>query len=60
MNKYSTLVNNLNTFGSDRGSITHTAMTTHQILDPISEKTHVKQIVIILKYLDSHMHSLTK
>lgn len=60
LDQYTTLVNDLNTFGSDRGSIAHTAMTTHQILDPISEKNRVKQIVISLKDLDADLHELMK
>lgn len=60
MNQYNTLVIDLDAFGADRGSIAHTALTTHQIIDPVSEKNRVMQILENLKDLDAEMYQLIK
>lgn len=59
LNSMNILVADLNTFGSDRGAIAHTAMKTHSMLDPVVEKTRVAQIINELKILDDEVRKIS-
>jgi len=54
-----TLIIDLDTFGSARGAIAHTAMKTHSILDPGVEQVRVAQIISGLEVLDSQVKVLS-